>query len=345
MILKEVRRSFFFILAFFLIMAGCHGAYEFKTERYSETRSLMATYALLDVCLDQDHKDEAAAAYQEAWQRLEDISWRMNVYDERSDVTKVNQSYGRPVTIGADTYKVIKDAVDFYYRTKGAFDITVWPLIELWEDGEKKGVIPSQEEIAYVKEALGVDKIHLLAGNTVELLHPRTKIDLGGIAAGYALDETAGIFRRHGLENFYFDIGGDIYAGGHNCQGKAWRIGIRDPRDSKQIIDIVALADKGITTSGNYQHYYKINHQRWSHIMNTITGYPQQGVVSATVIAPTAEDADVLATALCVLGQKAGVDVLQRFQGEYASLVVFLQDEEDILKSPSRLYKKFQAKN
>jgi thiamine biosynthesis lipoprotein len=87
----------------------------------------------------------------------------------------------------------------------------------------------------------------------VRLRNPRTKIDLGGIAAGYAVDEAARLFRFHGILDFLIDAGGDMYVGGNNCVGKPWRIGIKDPRDRAQVIDVVEVSDRAVVTSGNYE--------------------------------------------------------------------------------------------
>ena len=97
-----------------------------------------------------------------------------------------------------------------------------------------------------------------------------------------------------------------FYVGGLNCSGKPWRVGIRDPRDKSKIINIVELTDAAVATSGNYEQYYLINNKRWSHIVDPNSGYPQKDVISSTVIAPTAMEADALATALCVLGRRSG---------------------------------------
>ena len=132
--------------------------------------------------------------------------------------------------------------------------------------------------------------------------------------------------------------------GGVNCDGEFWRIGIRDPRDRSKLIDIIAVTDMAVVTSGDYEQYYEIQGQQWSHIINPITGYPQKGVISATVIASSAIEADALATALCVLGGNLGTAHVNMLQGPYASFIISGSSSDCIEKFTSQEYEKFRYK-
>jgi len=340
-----MRCKIYLIFLLSIVLLGCHSKQpDLSLEKHSEVAELMATNVQLDVCVNEETKKNIEAAYDEVWARLEEIAWRMNVYDDKSDVTKVNNAYIDPVRIELDTYKLLQDSIYFSRLTNGAFDITVKPLINLWKEAKRVGQVPSPEEIARVKIMVGHKNFELMGNQYVRLINSETKIDLGGIAKGYAVDEAARIFREHGFMNFYVEAGGDIYVGGHNCHGEPWKIGIRDPRDLSKIIDVVALKDMAVTTSGNYEQFYEIQGQRWSHILNPITGYPQKGVVSATVIAPTAKDADALSTAMCVLGRVKGNELIDALDAPYASLIIVEEDSNRIVKYASKEYKKNQFK-
>ena len=281
-----------------------------KLVKFSEAQSLMASIIKIDVCAEPAQKARVKEAFQDVWKRLEDISWRMNVFDERSDVAKVNSAYPDPVPIGADTYEVLKEAIRFNQISLGAFDITIWPLCQLWKEAEEKNVFPSLERIKTAQRLVGIDKVKLLENNQVKLAQDGTRIDLGGIAAGYVVDEAVRIFRGYEIRNFLIDAAGDMYAGGLNCEGKPWRVGISDPRDRSKFLGVVALSNAAVTTSGNYEQYFNIQGKSWSHIINPVTGFPQKEVVSATVIGPRTIDADALATAVCVLGREVGTKVI-----------------------------------
>ncbi len=331
------------VLMFFI--AGCAPAPR-KSERYRETRTMMGTTVHLDVCLDASNKTVVSKAYQEVWDRLEDIAWRMNVFDERSDVAKINRAGTQPVEVREDTYYVLQKSIDYNRLTLRAFDITVWPLIQLWKRGARENVLPTTAQLQEARGVIGPDQIQLLSDGRVRLTSEGAKIDLGGIAAGYAVDEAARIFRENGIRNFFIDISGDIYVGGRNCEGDLWRIGIRDPRDLSQIIDIVRLSDMAVATSGNYEQYYEIQNERWSHIMNPITGYPQKDVVSATMIAPSALETDAWSTAMSVLGPRSGIPLVNAMPlaGEkYACLIITRNSANELVRFPSAGYEKFQG--
>jgi thiamine biosynthesis lipoprotein len=331
------------IVSVVIFLQGCAGGPKEELQRYRESRFLMGTTVHVDVCVEPSNAGKIKLAYQQVWERLEDISWRMNVFDERSDVARINKAGLNPVAVGADTYYVLQKALDYTRLTKGAFDITVWPLIQMWKHSEQKNVFPSAAEIFEAKQKVGAGKIHLLGDNRVQLLREAVQIDLGGIAGGYAVDEAARILRENGITNFFIDDAGDIYTGGYNCERKPWRIGVGDPRDRSKMIDIIALSNASVTTSGNYEHYYAIQGKRLSHILNPITGYPQEEVVSVTMIAPTAIEADALATALCVLGTRLGTDLVNGLPQGYASLMIVLGEKGEIHRRMSRGYPGFRA--
>ncbi|MBN1869581.1 MAG: FAD:protein FMN transferase [Candidatus Omnitrophica bacterium] len=339
---EKTNRKVIFLLLVSFALPGCGSARH--DQKYSETKMLMGTIVKIDVCLDQARLSEIKDAYVGVWKRLEDISSRMSFFNEHGDVARINQSGLNPVSVGEDTYDVLKESKGFSRLTDGAFDVTVGPLVELWKESERNNSLPSQEEISETLSAVGPDNVQLLAEQHVRLLNLKTRIDLGGIAAGYAVDEAARLFRRQGITRFFIDVGGDIYVGGKNCSGEPWCIGIRDPRDVSKIIDIVQVTDKSVTTSGDYEKFYVIGGHQWSHIINPVTGYPQEDVTSATVIADRAVATDALATALCVLGGEEGTKRIDALSGQYASLIIVKQESGDIRKWESEEYKKYKYK-
>ncbi|MCA9405883.1 MAG: FAD:protein FMN transferase [Candidatus Omnitrophica bacterium] len=330
-------------LSVVLMIAGC-ARQETEMAKYSEMRTMMGTFVRIDVCETKPDIATREAAYAAVWKRLEEIAWRMNVFDERSDVTKVNEAYEQPAQIGTDTYDVIQSAIKYNSISNGAFDITVWPLIHLWKENAKAGRLPEESEVITVMEALGPDNLLMMPPDRVQLRHPETKIDLGGIAKGYAVDEAARILREHGIERFYIDAGGDLYVGGLNCAGESWKIAIRNPYSEKTPLTIVSVSNQAVTTSGNYEQYLKVENKSLSHIIDPRTGHPQEHVVSATMIAPTAEAADALSTALSVLGEEEGLVLVDTLGEDYAGLILSLQENGNPREFRSKEFKKFELK-
>lgn len=313
-----------------------------RIERVSESRYLMAMDIQIDICRESEAQD-LKPVFEKSWARLEDIAWRMNVYDDRSDVARVNSSFENPVTIGTDTWDVIQQSLEYNRLTEGAFDITVRPLIVFWKKTAKENRWPKPEELEKIRAVIGSNKVKLLPDSTVAVLHPDTRIDLGGIAAGYAVDEVAAIIRSFGIQNFYINASGDIYVGGINCEGEKWRIGVRDPKNKTQLIDVLALSNQGLTTSGNYEQYVEIEGQKFSHIINPITGYSQQGVISATVISNTTIEADALATAVCVLGAEPGLKIIETIHPDNAGMIIVDDPKGNTKIIKNTNYSKFQV--
>ncbi|VAW19101.1 hypothetical protein MNBD_BACTEROID05-963 [hydrothermal vent metagenome] len=331
------------IVLFLIVLTGCQNRYE-KQSKYSETKLLMGTIVRVDTCANDNSSQVKTLAYSQMWERLEEISWRMNVFDEKSDVSRINQSYPDSAKVKADTYEIIARSQDFSRLTNGAFEITVWPLIKLWKESAKKNSMPSLSEVEEAKSAVGANRYVLEGSNQVRTMHKDTRLDLGGNAKGYAIDEAARILRANKIQNFFIDAGGDVYVGGKNCVGKKWRVGIRDPRFLNKIFDVVNVSNMAVTTSGNYEQFIEIKGKKFSHIIDPQTGFPQKDVVSATVIAKSAEEADVYSTALCVLGAKKGTDLINQLGGSFSSMILLKKDEGQIEKFLSKRYTTFQDK-
>lgn len=281
---------------------GCSSGKGGVLNHYSESRFLFGTMVKMDVCYGPHQEGALEEALEEIWTRLKDIHWRMERFDIRSDVNKISQAYPETTQVGEDTFQLLQRAVRYTELTQGAFDITVGGLIALWEEATQTKTLPTPEKLNQAKETVGIHHIEFLPPNRIRIRHPQTRLALGGVAAGYAVDEAVQIFHRFGFEHFLIDAGGDLYGKGDNCKGYPWRIGIQDPNHVEKILEVVQLKDAAMTTSGNYERFYEIAGKRWSHIFDPRTGYPQQEVVSATVIASTTELADAFATALAVLG-------------------------------------------
>ena len=191
---------------------------------------------------------------------------------------------------------------------------------------------------------LGLDKVQLLERNQVRLLEPGTRLTMDSIADGYAGDEAARILRAHGLRHFLIDTTGELLAGGRNCEGKPWRVGVKDPVTPAEMIDRLALTDSAATTSGNYEHFYTIGGKNYSHIIDPLTGFPHNDLLSATVIAPSAELSDFLSTALCLLEPDKGVELIDSLGEGFASVVLVDEGNGKFVKKASRDYRKYLLK-
>lgn len=252
------------------------------------------------------------------------IEGSLSKYDPQSEVYRLNKSGA--LRVSAETYAIIKKAKEFWQESNGAFDITVGPLVDLWGFTDKEFTVPPEEKIKNALLLVGSEKIVLNESDTVvEFKLSGMKIDLGGIAKGYALDCAVRRLKEKGITSCLIEVGGQIYCLGDNA-GKPWRIGIRNPRHAS-IAGQLLLKDRSVSTSGDYEQFFIEANKRFSHIINPLSGYPaRSGVISVTVIAEDGVTADALSTAIFVLGKEKGEALVKRFPGVEARII----EEKDV---------------
>lgn len=333
------KRLFLLILTVFIIL-GCSKK-PAAPLKHTQTGLFFGGIVKMEVCYDQNQSIEIDQAIKEIWARFADIHWRLSIYDPQSDINKINHSYPRTVTVGADTYGLIKRSIEYHKFSDKVFDITIYPLLKVWKDSEQKNRLPTLKELKEAKKTIGIGSIELLPDNQIRLLNPAARLTIDSIADGYAGDEAVRILRAHGFKNFLVDSTGELYAGGVSCEGHPWRIGVQDPNDSREIIDALELIDASVSTSGSYEHFYTIQGKRWSHIINPITGFPLRNVISATVVAPTAEVSDFWSTALCALGADRGIALIDALGDGYAGMIIVDQGDGETVKKFSRNYSRY----
>lgn len=304
-----VRRKFLVSLILFLSFAQLWGC-EKQPKRESEF--IMGTFVEV-VSNDPRAVDIVFSEFK----RLESL---FNLFDEESELARLN-SVGS-LMASSELFEVLKNAKEFYVITAGAFDVTVAPVSLLWKKAIKKQGLPADED---VKEALGLvgfDYVYLDEKTQgVRLLKDGSKIDLGGIAKGYALDKAVAKLKEANVSSALLNAGGELYALGEN-NGRMWNIAIQDPRVEKHLIEKMPVKNMAVATSGDYEQFFEFKNKRYSHIIDPKTGYPaDSGIVSATVIAASATIADALATSFIILGREKAKELLKHFQGARAILI------------------------
>lgn len=252
--------------------------------------------------------------------RIEEICSTRGI---ESDVAAVNASgAGEWCAVGPELVEIATRSAFCSRLSGGAYDITVGPLVELWGFEQGGGVVPAPEEIARRRalvdfRALEVDT----AGRRVRLARSGMALDLGAGAKGYGVDRAMSVLRDHGIAAALVDAGGDLSAMGTRADGTPWRIGLKHPRGPETILAVFGLDDGSVATSGDYERYFLHEGVRYHHLLDPHTGVPAREAVSATVWAEDAVTADIFATALFVLGPRAGLDLIEEV-GSLEGLVV-----------------------
>lgn len=309
-----------------------------ELKEYYEVRAYFKT--TVSIRCFYDPKSDFSKVAKQCWEKAELIQENMNAHAKppHGDLARLNESGIEGVRVHGDVYRVLKHSVEYSRLTQGAYDVTVFPLVELWRNAQRLGRVPDSEELRQAKDKVGYQNLGLQDPDLVFFKKPGMKVDLGSPASGYFCDQMAGILDANGIKNFLVDGGGEIFCRGMNKGRVPWRIGIQDPFDKTKIFQVIELKDQGLSTSGNYEKFYTIGQERFSHIIDPRTGYPQKDAVSATVIAPTAEMANELSTALCVLGSSKGLEVIRSLRN-VGALIIELKNGKTLVSGTEKMLK------
>lgn len=304
-IIKQIFLSFLilFQIIYTLIFSGISLAqqpkYEVKTTKY-----LLGTE--IDITAIHSDIDSMKKAMYFAFREIERIQGLMSVQIDTTEASEINLYAGiSPVNVSQEMYSIIKRSIEYSDKYKGIFDITIGPVSELWGFSSDKIIneLPDSRILDSLVNLVDYKMIVLDPADTsVFLLKKGMKIDLGGIAKGYAVDRASEVMKKYGMKDFFVNAGGDIYASGSKGSGQKWSIGIKDPRDEKKIIAYFEVSDMAIGTSGDYERYVMIGGKRYHHIFDTKSGYPVMISQSGTALATTAEEAVVLSKVVFITG-------------------------------------------
>jgi len=276
---------------------------------------IMARITAVSTRMSTEKTESALLA---AFTEIHKIDALMSKYKPDSDVSRLNRSdAGLWVRVDPMTFTVLEESQRIAKLTKGAFDVTALPLSTLWGFWPPKDTdVPTDEEIRAVLAHVGCEKLSLeRSSHRLMKSDPETKVDLGGIAKGYAVDKAIEVLKQKGLRNALVEIGGEARAIGKNKSGKPWRIGVLHPT-KPEYLTVLELSNKAVATSGDYMNFVVIEGKRYCHLMNPRTGKPiSNDLCSVTVIADNCTQADALATAISVMGAEEGLKLIESLPG------------------------------
>jgi len=299
------------LLCFAIAAFGCKSGGLTGAKPYKETQFLMDTVIEITA-----YGPNAESAVKEAFAEFKRLHNLTNYFDAGSQVSKVNQAAGRQkVVVDAELIAIIKRANQLSDQLDGAFDVTIGPLSELWGIGRKGDYIPSPAEISAVLPLVNYRQVEVNEEqHTIFLPKPGMKLDLGGIAKGYAADRAIDTLKAQGITSALVNAGGDVRVIGVKPDGQPWRIGVQHPRNTDGISAKLSLTNwDTMETSGDYQRYFISNGTRYSHILDPKTGYQPRQIASVTIVNNNSGDGDILSTAVFVLGVERGLELLKQF--------------------------------
>jgi thiamine biosynthesis lipoprotein len=342
---KNTQIAIGIIAAICLIAALCFWPTG-PTEADSGHRLVMGTFARV-VVVAPDMRT-AKRCIKAAFAQIYKVDQLMSDYKDDSEISQVNRdAFERAVKVSKSTYEVLQKAMEFSKLSAGAFDVTVGPLAQLWRSADKANSVPTDTELQYARSKVGYEKLILNPNEmTVRFAVNGMKLDLGGIAKGYAIDKAVEAMKKSGALGAMVDIGGDIRCFGKPSKGKNyWLIGVQDPNRTEDLIGtpllVLKLTDAAIATSGGYRRFALIEGKKYSHIINRKTAVGAQSLSSVTIIANNAIDADALATAVTVMGPEKGLALIEKIPQTEAILITTPPEQKFIKTTDAEKFIKY----
>jgi thiamine biosynthesis lipoprotein len=283
--------------------------------------------------------DAAATAIKAAFTRIADLDRALSDYDPASELSRLSETStvppgadltnppatAKPVPLSDDLWRVLRDSQDLSRQSDGAFDVTIGPLTKLWRRARRQKELPTDERLAEARASVGYQHLALdEAHRSAQLRRPNMRLDLGGIAKGYAADEALAAIKKCGLTRALVRASGDIAVGDPPQGQTGWKIGIAPLNPDEPPTRFVRLANQAISTSGDSRQHLVVDGRRYSHIIDPRTGFGVAGRSSVSVIARTGTQADGLATAVSVLGADRGLALVR--ERKDAELLMVVED-------------------
>lgn len=270
--------------------------------------------------------DEMVAnhGFRRAFERIAAIDAIMSDYKSDSELTRLSESspHPAPVPISDDLWRVLIQAQTVSQQSSGAFDVTVGPLTKLWRRSRRQQQLPPDKQLQEACAAVGFEQLRVDPNRPrAQLMKGNMRLDLGGIAQGFAATEALAVLRVAGISSALVNASGDIAVGNAPPGETGWLIGLSSLDPTSPPSHFVKIANGAVSTSGDAFQFVEINGVRYSHIVDPHTGLGLTARCSVTIIAPDCTLADAIATAVCVLGPTKGLALVEKTQGAAAFVV------------------------
>ena len=322
---------FFYIIVFFTLSTQA---------QVLRKRTTILMGGRFDISIVADSRESAEQNIDTVIAEISRIESLISDWKPNSQVSMINDHAGiKPVKVDKELLMLTQRAIALSKITNGAFDISFAAMDKIWKfDGSMKEM-PSAEAIKKSVAKVGYKNILIdTANSTVFLKLPGMKIGFGALGEGYAADRCRELMLSKGIKAGIVNASGDMSTWGKNPNGKNWEIGITNPMKEDTIFAVVAMKQNAIVTSGSYRKFVEFNGKRYAHIINPATGYPATGLISVTIMGPSAEVANGLSTSIMVLGPVNGKKLIENFPA-YSYLMITDKGEFLVSENKSALSK------
>lgn len=299
------------LIAFFILFQANSEAQQV----YKRTLKLMGSR--FDITVVANNEAEGNSYIDMAVAEISRIEKLISDWVPTTQVSEINRQAGiKPVNVDKEVFDLIVRSVKISELTSGAFDISYASMDKIWKFDGSMTKKPTEEEIKKSVEKIGYKKIILNEqDNSVFLKEAGMKIGFGAIGKGYAADKAKALLIKKGAQAGIINASGDMNTWGKQPNGESWMVAITNPLNKEKAFSWLPIDNSAIVTSGNYEKFVVFDNIRYAHIIDPRTGYPAQGIVSASVLCSSAELADALATAVTVMGVEVGLDFINQLKG------------------------------
>lgn len=323
------------------LAAAAQGALDAHGEADSQETYLVrvgrrAMACEFEVLLNAGQYPHGTAVALAALDLVEQLEDQLTVYRETSEVMAINHAAAAgPVAVEPKLFALLQQAVELWRETGGAFDLTSGPLSKVWGFYRRQGELPDEAALAVARASVGSDKLELDSANsTVRFRSPGMELNLGAIGKGFALDRCAELLAGQGIEHCLLHGGQSsvLARGAHGATTAdyGWIVSIHDPMRPGRVLAELRLHDCSVGTSGAGAQFFRHAGRRYGHILDPRSGWPAEGVLSATVVAPTAAMADALSTAFYILGPDGAEEYCGRHPEVAALLTIGSPDSDSV---------------
>ena len=293
----------------------------------------------VDLVVRMQYREQALEASEASLRELSRVEALLTTWKRGGELDRIDEAApGRPVRVSRELVDLLAEVFTWIRRTDGAFDPTIAPLVRAW-DLRGRGRLPSPAELERARTACGASKFLLdRAAAAVTRLDADAGIEEGAWGKGWGLDRAAEALKKAGVRAALLDLGGQVLALGSDSGEKPWRVPVAHPRERQRTVVELGIASGSVSTSGDSERSFEAGGRRIGHILDPTTGEPAPDFGSVTVVAPAGLVADILSTAMFVLGPERGLalsESLRRrgFENEVLFLVV-RGDGLDAVESP-----------
>jgi thiamine biosynthesis lipoprotein len=333
--MRHTKLYIFFFTFFTLFSCG-----EKNVPKIEKTISFLDTSVNISIYEEIENSGNILSQVSGEIQKIDSI---VNNYNPKSEVSIINNLAGiDTVKISGEMKEIITHSLKISELSNEAFDITIEPLTKIWNFNADKPTIPEETEIKKLLEFVDYKNI-LLNDNKLFLKKKNVGFDLDGLAKGYVVDKVILVLKKNGVKNAVVNAGGNMGVGVLWNKSKPLNVWIRHPRAvGNPFGKFTVNRDCGISTSGDYQKYFIIRGKRYHNILNPKTGYPAEGCLSVTIIAPNATIAYAFSTAVFVMGKDDGMNLIEK-TNEVEGVIIYKENEKIQSKSSSGI--KFELAN